>query len=128
MIAGSYLLAAVHQKWKWKLVVRPELRMLLRAGGIHAENNGVLLLSECPTIPKFAKLFGANHRFISRVEDQNDILAAQAGERNGISGLIGKGKVRRRIANAEWFGEQPGEHNITLFHPALFHPAADERG
>ena len=79
--------------------------MLLRAGGIHSKNNGVLLLGQGPAIPKLAKLFGANRGFIGRVENQNNIFAVKPGERNSISVLIGKGKVRRQVAYFERFRE-----------------------
>jgi hypothetical protein len=102
-------------------VVRSEVGVPLCAGWVYAQNDRVLLLCPRPTVPEFAKLFGANEGFVSRVEDQNDVFAGQTSQRHGISVLIGKGEVRRYLAHGQRIREQPGEHLTSLLHPAEQH-------
>ena len=99
MVERSHVLTLVYQKSKREPVVRSKSCVFLSAAWIDTENNGVLFLGRRPAIAKLAELFGADRRFIGRVEYQHHVLSGQTAERDSIPVLIGKRKAGCGIAN-----------------------------
>ena len=83
----------VDQNGKGKLIFSAKAPVAGISGRVDAKHERVAVFDILPLVAELAKLAGTDGRVIAGIENQNDVIAVEVRERNGISILIPRSEI-----------------------------------
>jgi hypothetical protein len=116
-VEASYFLPFVYQQRELEFVLVDEFFMAFGGARVDAVNYGILRLHARPVVAEVAYLLGSAGGIVSRVEDQDDVLAAHLCEVDQVSVLIFEFKWGRSSAYLERIAPEPAELKHRIDHP-----------